>query len=220
MFFFGLSQAQEGEITYRTYAIETAKKDTDYSKKITREINRMRFSLLYTKSHSYCFNIQHVPDNRLSANLALIAAGSPKDWYQDSKQRVSFYEHKIRGKRYVVLRHDRMQGWELNNSSKMIEGYQAYKANLKMFNDRTSKYKLVEAWYSPELPLPYGPAGFGGLPGLILELRAGPLVYVSEKIIMNPQDGIKEFIIPSLNNVISPNELVKLMRANRKVTPD
>jgi GLPGLI family protein len=33
------------------------------------------------------------------------------------------------------------------------------------------KSQPVEAWFCPEIPFAYGPRGFGGLPGLILELR-------------------------------------------------
>lgn len=53
--------------------------------------------------------------------------------------------------------------WTLNDEFKIISGYNCQKATVN-FRGRT-----YEAWFTTEIPLPYGPWKLGGLPGLILE---------------------------------------------------
>lgn len=54
--------------------------------------------------------------------------------------------------------------WQLIDESKLIDSLKCKKAICKY---RGREYV---AWYQPDLSLPYGPAKFGGLPGLIVEL--------------------------------------------------
>lgn len=55
--------------------------------------------------------------------------------------------------------------WQITSEEKEIGGYKSQKA--------TVSYRGREwtAWFTEELPIPYGSYVFGGLPGLILELR-------------------------------------------------
>ncbi|MFD2528846.1 GLPGLI family protein [Polaribacter marinaquae] len=75
------------------------------------------------------------------------------------------------------------------------------------------------AWYTTDIPLPYGPIGNGGLPGLILKLEIDNFYYLVDKIILNPKKVKK---IPSLKKGknINVNEKIRLMRDARKVTID
>jgi GLPGLI family protein len=43
------------------------------------------------------------------------------------------------------------------------------------------KYDFT-AWYSPQLPYKFGPAGYGNLPGLIIELQGASFTYGVKKI--------------------------------------
>ena len=47
----------------------------------------------------------------------------------------------------------------------------------------------IVAWYTPQIPVSHGPAEFGGLPGLILELTTDETVLLCSKIVMNPKKG-------------------------------
>ena len=50
---------------------------------------------------------------------------------------------------------------------------------------------MIEAWFSNEIPLSYGPIGYGGLPGLILELQVGKSIFVASKMIFKNQTNLK-----------------------------
>ncbi len=54
--------------------------------------------------------------------------------------------------------------WELLNERKEILGYNCLKAKT------TFRGRTYYAFYTPEIPIPYGPWKFQGLPGLILEV--------------------------------------------------
>ncbi len=52
------------------------------------------------------------------------------------------------------------------------------------------KLTQITAWYTPEIPVNQGPADYYGLPGLILEVNAGNLIILCNKIVMNPKGKI------------------------------
>ena len=113
----------------------------------------------------------------------------------------------------------RMKDWELTNETKDIDGYTCYKAVHKEFIQRSQTYRTSTAWYTLDIPVPYGPAGFGGLPGLILELQYGNrVIYIADKIVLNKHMDT----LPKIEEapLITPREWALLNRKNRKVTPD
>lgn len=92
------------------------------------------------------------------------------------------------------------QKWTLLNESKDISGFSVHKATTQY---RGRKYT---AWYTPEIPLPYGPWKFNGLPGLILEVYdQDKIFYLSAKRININQNQLCELPINknSLKNAMS-----------------
>ena len=219
-FFFSLQvYSQEGEVIYGTIP-KNIDQSNQFGKKLVREISLLHFSLKYRLNESYFENLPHVPFDDLSAKLALISAGSLNNWYQNLEEKISFFNINIASADYTVVYQDHMQGWQLENESKEIEGYQCFKASITILNTRTLENDIVEAWYTTDIPVPYGPAGYGGLPGLILELRHKGVILVAEEITLNPLKGIKPYPSPKVESQIDASEMVRLMRKARKVTPD
>ncbi len=82
--------------------------------------------------------------------------------------------------------------WKITEERDIILGYPVIKAI----------YKNVEVWFTPDITLPFGPAGYGGLPGLILkkkfikqfpatEIVADKIIFTKDKIkIKKPKKGI------------------------------
>lgn len=56
--------------------------------------------------------------------------------------------------------------WKILNEIKEIEGYICMKAE----TIDTVKNRVIHAWFTDRIPFYAGPEGFGGLPGMILEL--------------------------------------------------
>ena len=57
-----------------------------------------------------------------------------------------------------------------------IMGYECRKATTEFAG------RQYTAWFAPEIPLPFGPYKFGGLPGLILKIEDGERQFVWEAI--------------------------------------
>lgn len=77
--------------------------------------------------------------------------------------------------------------WNLTDESKVIDNFTCYKATTEniVINPRGTFRHPITAWYCPEIPFSYGPIGYNGLPGLILELQTRGAVYGATKLIFN-----------------------------------
>lgn len=76
-------------------------------------------------------------------------------------------------------------GWEITNEAKQIDGYTCVKAirdNLGWDSRGNERRFPIVAWFCPELPFPFGPMKYGGLPGLILELQTHLVLYAAKSI--------------------------------------
>lgn len=77
--------------------------------------------------------------------------------------------------------------WKIEKEKKNIDSYECIKAT-QLVVDEENRQKLVTAWFCSELPFPYGPKGYGGLPGLIIELQIDKVVFGLEKITLSQND--------------------------------
>lgn len=89
--------------------------------------------------------------------------------------------------------------WVITDESKIIDGYQCYKATgIHEVNDfRGKKNYTINAWFCPTLPFNYGPAEFFGLPGLIFEAY---YENAKEKYVLQSIKFPDELIVPIVGN--------------------
>ena len=84
--------------------------------------------------------------------------------------------------------------WKLSGEQSVFLGYSVHKATA------VRDSSVIEAWFTPEIPVSAGPGLFGGLPGMILSVSvdSGHTVYsatevnltsVEEGVIKAPDDG-------------------------------
>ncbi|MBO4994617.1 MAG: GLPGLI family protein [Muribaculaceae bacterium] len=89
----------------------------------------------------------------------------------DSKYRLSTHTFLVYSDSVPTLE------WNFSsNDTDTIMGYECRKATTEFAG------RNYTAWYAPELPLPFGPYKFGGLPGLILKIEDGERQFVWEAI--------------------------------------
>nr|WP_299035903.1 GLPGLI family protein [uncultured Tenacibaculum sp.] len=215
---------QTGEVTYNVESIKQNNLDNPLVMGVGNELQQKTFTLKYNKGESIFKKNKNIPINKRYSRLADVLIGGNYTWYQNSFTKEALVTQDIGGKIYTVS-FPNMVGWELNEDTKVIEGYTCYKAIRKQLNKRTSvgkdkRYIVYIAWYTPEIPASFGPAGNGGLPGLILQLdKVNVARYTATKIKLNPKKNIK---IPKLKEAtkITPERMVVLMRKARKVTVD
>jgi len=111
------------------------------------------------------------------------------------------------------------KNWKITGESKIIKGFECYKAigEIKITEPEKGevlqikkKPKVVTAWFCPKIPIPLGPKGFGGLPGLILSLSYDKFNISVDHINLKPKKKIKIKKIEG-TNLISEANYMKIM---------
>lgn len=104
--------------------------------------------------------------------------------------------------------------WSLTKERKKIGEYVCLKAK-GIVEYGKNKGELIEVWYAPSIPLPYGPKVYFGLPGLILEVKEkNYILYADEIKFIKKTVKIKA---PESNEIISEKEADSIIEiANRK----
>ncbi|MFT4610680.1 MAG: GLPGLI family protein [Glaciecola sp.] len=126
--------------------------------------------------------------------------------------------------------------WTLEPDTKNIGEYTCFKATLtkevedvesgftvKSEHDSDKKENLekkmktitITAWYTPQIPVSNGPAGYHGLPGLILETNDGSQTIMCSKLVMNPEKS-SEIIEPTKGKGVTQKEFDVIMKKKMK----
>lgn len=102
--------------------------------------------------------------------------------------------------------------WVLTKKKLILNGLTCYKAKriLKKEGRNGSFETEIIAWYAPEINLPYGPDGFGGLPGIIIQLENGNVVTTLKKIEFIDEEMIIN--LPTKGKKLSENEYNAFMK--------
>lgn len=84
--------------------------------------------------------------------------------------------------------------WEITNQTKKIGNYICRQAiaREKLFSRQGYYYyKNVVAWFTPEIPVSFGPKNYTGLPGLILQIEDKEYTLTAVKINLNPKENLE-----------------------------
>lgn len=87
--------------------------------------------------------------------------------YRNYLDQTSFDRMDLLGKIYIVKDKIQKRKWKIVGEIKEVGGYVCMKAETY----DTIKNQKIIAWFTDKILVPLGPAEFGGLPGLILEIN-------------------------------------------------
>ena len=105
--------------------------------------------------------------------------------------------------------------WKITGKTKTIGDYQCYQATVteKLYSRQGHYYyKDVIAWFTPEIPLSFGPKYYKGLPGLILQIEDKEYTLTAIKISLNPSEEIKIKRLGKKDKVITQEESHKRIK--------
>jgi GLPGLI family protein len=168
----------------------------------------VRGILKFDKSSSI-YQREIAMDNELnkSYNLTIPAAGGDKIFYTNFKiEKFIEQDCKLLGTCFLIQ--NKKTNWILINETQQIDGYECFKAKLK---NPDYEDKII-AWYTPEIPIPFGPLNYNGLPGLILVLKSKIATYTVEQIKFNLEDPEIEIIEPKKGRPITKKEFIQMIR--------
>jgi len=158
--------------------------------------------------------------------------------FKDIKNQTFVNKKETFGKVFLIIDSIAKLNWKLEKETKMIGNYLCLKATTqavvnnsmnrfrrfssKEKNKKTDSTKVktpkktkITAWYAPEIPVANGPAAYGGLPGLILQLDVGNLQMLCTKIVINPKEKAV-IIAPSKGKKITQKDYDKVMEEKVK----
>jgi GLPGLI family protein len=112
--------------------------------------------------------------------LALGFSAGDEVWYTEKgKSEKLIYKNDLEnGPLLLDLKEDLT--WGISEETKIIGEYKAIKASTS--RKMGSFVEQIEVWFTPELSYAFGPIGYNGLPGLILELKRDKVFYKLKEI--------------------------------------
>ena len=170
-----------------------------------RESEKITYSLIYSGDESYFYANPKMIEGYNFSFLASTNNGGKVKYYQNNATK-EYREYTNRRKLGVVILNRKPNyKWTLTKETKMIDNYKCYKAttpNINSKGEKSSDSKFdITAWYCPELPVKYGPVGYGDLPGLILELQFFRSTFTASKIVLNPDQ------LPEIDRLTTPKAI-------------
>lgn len=112
-------------------------------------------------------------DGSMTIKLAIISGEGQGIRYNNLKSREYLYQKEVFRENFLILNSLDSIQWKLTNQTKIINGYKCYKAETikVVIGSKETTTNTIEAWYAPEIPVNFGPIGYAGLPGLIVQLN-------------------------------------------------
>jgi len=169
------------------------------------------------------------------------SAGGPV--YKDLVSKKSLQSTEFMGKKFLISNDPDKIKWVMEKEQKMIGNYLCFKATAKVPKPKTmtsvwrntekqndsikdssideseEEYLTITAWYTPQIPVSHGPAQYGGLPGLILELTNDSTVMLCTKVVMNPDKRI-QISEPKKGEFVSRTEFENIVEVKTKEMRD
>lgn len=148
-------------------------KDYNTSNAVT---NKTTFALLLNKNESYFKNMnKYIKDSLVYEKSIILSGNAYKDMKMTGKYYTEFpetigitsskiYVSLVAFDSYFKYEEDNNINWQLQNDFKTIGKYKVQKATAKKYG------RMWIAWFAKDIPFPFGPYKFSGLPGLILEV--------------------------------------------------
>lgn len=137
-------------------------------------------------------------------NMNRISAGGDNKVYVNAKTKEILKEYNTEN----LLIVKKPKKWKITQESKKIGNYLCFKAI-----DIESKNKKMKpiVWFTPEIPVSFGPLDFHGLPGLVILVEMYNRTISVSKVVLNPKEKI---VLKELNK----GERISEEKFNKKMS--
>lgn len=209
-FYNSFSQVSSGIVTYKITPISLVKDDSSYFKEL--QLKKMKFSnfieykLKFNNKISVFYLEKILNDEARIKTIRLFDVG--KIFILNG---FKIRQKQQYGTDFIIKSNMLDVKWKISNETKKIGKYICHKATTvkKIINPVGVFYRDITAWYCPKLPIPFGPMGYGNLPGLILELKIDKKGIYSVKDIVLSEKQI-EINEPNKGERVSEKEFIEI----------
>lgn len=216
LFFFSIfsySQIKNGEIIYGiTLKIDESYSNDkflkEYYKKAQDGANKITLTLKFNDKESLFYSNEMINDE--DVNFAKIFTETDDVYFTEQNSNIKLKQVNMFFGKYVIHYSDN-RNWTLENETKTIDNYLCYKATSELVvKNKKGEFKYpIIAWYCPSIPLNFGPKGYSGLPGLILELQERNTLFGVQKINLNENNIVLKK--PNDGKLVSQEEFDKIV---------
>ncbi len=192
----------EGNIIYSTILNDDEIKKSLENNRLFKNRDNVLKSLMGNVSINYILNFNNTEsiffqENKMNnegrkENKTLLEILAGDGIFYTEKQKLILHQKESFGEMFLIA-YPKIQ-WNLTQDVKKIGNYICYKATaIKVIKNKNGEVKRqIIAWYSPEIPIDFGPKEFSGLPGLVLKLQEGKLTFTATSINLNLEQDIKK----------------------------
>ena len=196
---------------------ESKKQDPAFEKALQealKEASEKSYLLTFNKSECIYEQEQQLEKPKAASGemqISVSISSSEGRKYINAKNKTSSTEDAILGKEFLIVENIEKPDWKLVDETKKIGDYTCFKAKLtipvsdkqkkeyeeflkkeeiksSLFKMEEPKEKIITAWYTPEIPVSFGPNNYWGLPGLILEINEPETIILCSKVVLNTKE--------------------------------
>ena len=160
------------------------KSKNEYMKQALKHLKTQEYELSFHKNNALFKKVEalSVENNPVVEAFTKSISGFSGEAYFDRAKKTIIHKKEFAGSSFLILKKN--TNWVLTRETLKIDNYLCYKATTttSIENSEGIHEVVVIAWYAPEISLPYGPDGYGELPGLILKLENNGIITTLSKI--------------------------------------
>ncbi|MBI9041873.1 GLPGLI family protein [Lutibacter sp.] len=148
-----------------------------------------KFKLIFNNYSSLFYYESNLNVSSSKIDMASVKAKITGKIYSNLISKKVIQQKESLGEVFRIIKNFDDYNWKLTNEKIRMDKYICYKAISVDSTKRNNK--IIEAWYTPEIPVNTGPMGSGGLPGLIVVLKVDIFTYYLEKLNLNSINKIE-----------------------------
>jgi len=174
-------------------------------------MDNLEYKLLFNKESSKFSEIESMGIDNGNSTISTIMSKSFGDtegvFYSNIKEQTLLNQKELDGRFFLIKTKFSDFNWDVTSVQKKIGSFNCYKAIRTYLRATVSgeRRMTVIAWFTPKIPYPFGPAGYLGLPGLVMEVDVDNIIIYASKISLNQKEK-KDITIPKKGKIISLKE--------------
>lgn len=202
------------DITKNNKESSSKKKFLEFRDKINSNLKKVIYTLQFNEIESLFFSpkVMETEIDR-SLKLAINFWGGRGILYTNIKTKLKLHQADGYGERFLINGKISYK-WVITQETKKIDKYLCYKARLK--DNLNKKRKDIIAWFCPDIPFSFGPNGYCGLPGLIVELELNNGFLFKAININLKKNNSKKIVKPNKGVKISEEQFILLGNKSMK----
>ena len=173
--------------------------------------------VLKFNSEESVFHVEEIAKREVSKYdaPALRIGGGKGLYYKKLNSGRTLRQMEFFGQDFIVEIPDSKYQWEVTGDTKKIGNYTVRKAVTSYLSkaphkELEDKMVYLEAWFTSEIPISFGPREIGGLPGLVLEFTSGKVTYRAYQISLDTETEGAPLDKPSQGKIVTEEQLAEI----------